>query len=328
MKLFFLYLRQQKSSIAVFFLFILIFAAVFYFYSIPVGAVVYPACICLVISAVIFVLRYMKTLKRRRFLEKIKTFDDAAAYELPGVDGMTERELCRIIDLLIEYEKELSASNDKKRSEIKDYYTMWVHQIKTPISSMRLKLEGKDTEEARSLMSDLLRIEHYVEMVLVFMRLDSDATDYVIKEVDLDELIRQTVKKFAGEFILRKISLEYEGTDLKVVSDEKWLSFVIEQLLSNALKYTPKGKITVSVSGETLTVSDTGIGVAAGDIPRIFEKGYTGMNGRADKSASGVGLYLCRRICVALGHKITASSEVGKGTSVSIDLSREPVGVE
>lgn len=328
MKTFFLYLKQLRTSIGIFFLFVLIFAVVFYFYSLPVGAVVYPAAICFVIGAVVFALQYLKTLKRHRFLERMQTFDDVAALENTNADGVTERELCRIIDLLLAYEKELSASNDKKRNEIKEYYTMWVHQIKTPISSMRLKLEGKDTEEARSLMSDLLRIEHYVEMVLVFMRLDSDTTDYVIKEVDLDAVIRHTVKKFAGEFILRKISLEYEGTNLKVVTDEKWLSFVIEQLLSNALKYTPKGKITVSVSGETLTVSDTGIGVASDDLPRIFEKGYTGMNGRADKSASGVGLYLCRRISDALGHKITASSEIGKGTAVSIDLSRDPVGVE
>ena len=328
MKTFFQYLRQLRIVIAIFLVFVLVFAAVFYFYSIPVGAVAYPALVCLVIGVVIFFLQYRKTVKKRRFFEKITSFDDVAAYDFPPTEGVTEKELCRIIDLLLEYEKELSASNDKKRTEIKEYYTMWVHQIKTPISSMRLKLEGKDTEEARSLMSDLLRIEHYVEMVLVFMRLDSDATDYVIKEVDLDEIIRHTVKKFAGEFILRKISLDYEGTSLKVVTDEKWLSFVIEQLLSNALKYTPKGKITVSVSGETLTVSDTGIGVAPEDLPRIFEKGYTGMNGRADKSASGIGLYLCRRICDALGHSITASSEVGKGTAVSIDLSRRSVGVE
>ena len=191
---------------------------------------------------------------------------------------------------------------------------------------MRLNLQNEDSPLSRKLSADLFRVEQYVEMVMMYLRLDSDTSDYVIKEYELDDIVRQAVKKFAGEFISRKLSLVYKPLDTVVVTDEKWLSFVIEQVLSNSLKYTLSGEITVSLKGDRiLCISDTGMGIAPEDIPRIFEKGYTGRNGRSDKKASGLGLYLCRRICGRLGHLITIESEPDRGTAVYIDLNREPV---
>ena len=113
------------------------------------------------------------------------------------------------------------------------------------------------------------------------------------------------------------------------MTDEKWLSFVIEQILSNALKYTREGSVTIYVrEPKTLCIEDTGIGIAKSDLPRVFEKGYTGYNGRTDKRASGLGLYLCRRICDSLGAKINISSEVRRGTLVSVDLEQYELGRE
>jgi len=213
--------------------------------------------------------------------------------------------------------------------EMIDYYTLWAHQIKTPIASMRLTLQNEDSPLARKLMAELFHIEQYVEMVLVFLRLDSKTTDYLFREYSLDEIIRQAVKKFAGEFIGRKLKLEYEPVDVKVVTDEKWLSFVIEQVLSNALKYTPSGKITISMEKDrVLCIRDTGMGIAPEDLPRIFEKGYTGYLGRQDKRASGIGLYLCKRICRNLGHGILAESVPGQGTAIRIDLSQRQTRYE
>lgn len=210
-----------------------------------------------------------------------------------------------------------------------DYYTIWAHQIKTPIASMRLTLQNEDTALSRQLTNELFRIEQYVEMVLAFLRLNSKSTDYVLKEYDLDGIIKQSVKKFAGEFISRKLSLNYESLHTVVLTDEKWLSFVIEQVLSNALKYTPSGSISITMEdGKRLCIRDTGIGIAAEDLPRIFEHGYTGYNGRMDKKASGIGLYLCKRICERLGHEIRAESEVDRGTCIILDLSREYLEVE
>ena len=164
---------------------------------------------------------------------------------------------------------------------------------------------------------------------MMFLRLDSDSTDYVIREYDLDAIVRQAVRKFAGEFIARKIQLVYEPVNTKVITDEKWLSFVVEQVLSNALKYTSAGSISIFLeTPKTLCIRDTGMGIAPEDLPRIFEKGYTGYHGRADKKASGIGLYLCRRICNNLGHKISAKSTPDKGTTIRVDLSQYKLNVE
>ena len=189
------------------------------------------------------------------------------------------------------------------------------------------ELKGRDTgvvlRPCRGCVEDaaeLGRIERYVEMALVYLRLDSESSDYVIRE--LDPFIRRSVKKFAGEFISKRLSLELEPSGASVVSDEKWLAFVVEQVLSNSLKYTREGSVRIYLAEpKTLCIRDTGIGIAPEDMPRIFDKGYTGLNGRADLRASGLGLYLCRRVCRKLGHGISAVSAPGEGTEIRIDLS-------
>ena len=194
---------------------------------------------------------------------------------------------------------------------------------------MRLTLQNEDTPLSRRLTAELGRVERYVEMVLAYLRLDADSTDYVLRECDLDPIVRGAVKKFAGEFIDRHLTLECPPTNIRVLTDEKWLSFVLEQLLSNALKYTPEGKISIHMEAPaTLCIADTGIGIAPEDLPRVFEQGYTGYNGRGDKRASGLGLYLCRRVCRNLGHTISAESELGRGTTIRLDLSRKRLNVE
>ncbi len=130
------------------------------------------------------------------------------------------------------------------------------------------------------------------------------------------------IRSFSSDFINKKLRLEYSETGRRVVTDEKWLAFVIEQVLSNAVKYTKAGSISIFADESgSLCIKDTGIGIAVEDLPRIFENGYTGFNGRADKKASGIGLYLCRRICDDLNHGISAESEIGEGTTIKIDMS-------
>ena len=210
-----------------------------------------------------------------------------------------------------------------------DYYTTWVHQIKTPISVMRMNLQGEDTEEHRELLAELFRVEQYVEMALNWMRLGSDSTDFLFREYALDGIIRQAIRKYAPQFIRRRIRLVYEPAEGKVLTDEKWLLFIIEQLLSNAVKYTQQGSVSIRVVPEkVLEIEDTGIGIAPEDVPRIFEKGFTGYNGRADKKSTGLGLYLCRLTAEKLSHKISVESQVGVGTKVSIDLHSDTLWVE
>ena len=184
-------------------------------------------------------------------------------------------------------------------------------------------MEEEDSKLSRRLASDLLHIEQYVEMVLTYLKMGADSTDYVFRKVYLDKLLRENIRKLRGDFIIKRLNLIYNPSDETVISDEKWLSFVIEQVLSNALKYTQEGSVTISMENpKTLCISDTGIGIAPEDIPRVFEKGYTGCNGRKDKHASGLGLYLCKQICNRLGHEITIVSELEKGTTVKINLNQ------
>ena len=176
-------------------------------------------------------------------------------------------------------------------------------------------------KEKKELQSELFKIEQYVEMVLCYLRLDENASDYVIRYCDLDSILRQAVRKYAPQFIRNKCRLTYEPVNCRVLTDEKWLLFIIEQVISNALKYTREGQVEIFVKPQqTLVIKDNGIGIAPEDLPRIFERGYTGYNGRADKKSTGIGLYLCRRIAERLGHRITAVSEAGKGTEIWIDL--------
>ena len=188
---------------------------------------------------------------------------------------------------------------------------------------MRLLLQ-QDGQENSELGQELFRIEQYVEMALGYVRLDSESTDLLLRRYPLDEVIRPAVRKFAPQFIHKRLTLRYEPGTQTALTDEKWLGFVIEQVLSNAVKYTPAGgTVTISCTdAPAIVISDTGIGVEPEDLPRVFEQGFTGYNGRADKKATGLGLYLCRRVCRRLGHTITMRSRVGEGTEITISLAR------
>lgn len=248
------------------------------------------------------------------------------------LDAPTSQESCDLQEMIRSLGQrcnELTTQLQSAKQESLDYYTTWVHQIKTPISVMQMILQSEDTPEHRELSAELFRIEQYVEMVLTYIRLGSDDHDFVFRECDLDTLIRQSIRKYASQFVRRKIRLIYEPVQLTVLTDEKWLSFILEQLLSNAVKYTLQGSVTITITPDKkLSVSDTGIGISPEDLPRIFEKGFTGYNGRADKKSTGLGLYLCRQTADKLGIGIVADSTPGEGSVFTLDLSTRRLEVE
>lgn len=297
-----------------------IYAAVFFLYRLPLGAAIYPTVLCSLLLLGVGLWRAKENRAKHRELTYLASLPDDLTERLQGYDGWLDGDYRAIIEALARLEAEERESYRIALDDRMDYYTTWAHQIKTPIASMRLALEKEDTALSRFFREELFRVEQYVEMVLTYQRLDSESTDYVFRECDVDTVIRGALRKFASQFIGRGIRLNYEPCTGRVVTDEKWLSFVLEQVLSNALKYTREGSITVSFREGILEVRDTGIGIAPEDLPRIFEKGYTGYNGRTDKKASGLGLYLCRRICDGLGHGITVQSQPGEGTAVHLDL--------
>ncbi len=215
----------------------------------------------------------------------------------------------------------------QKEKENSDFYTMWVHQIKTPIAALRILLQTSP-ENIYDMKGEVFKIEQYVDVILNYIRMDDMNQDLLLKHYSMDSLVKQAVKKFSTLFIQAKLSIKLEDLECLVLTDEKWLVFVIEQLLSNAIKYTKSGGIRIyanttmedDVKITKLSIEDTGIGIYPEDLPRIFERAFTGYNGRDDKKASGLGLYLCKTILQKLGHEIVITSEPKKGTCVEISF--------
>ena len=315
------YVRQYVYAGVWFAVNIGIFAYIFLLYDLETEAVLYAAGLCLLLMAMVlsvhFFLYREKHLKRQRCLRQIEVMDGG----LPEPETLAEADYQEMIRRLRHMYTDGLTTWQKERQEQMDYYTAWVHQIKTPNAVMRMALQAEDTKESRELQAELFRIEQYVEMVLNYLRLGSDDSDFIFQEYSLDEIIRQAVHKYAAQFVRRRIRLVYEPTEVRVLTDEKWLLFMIEQILSNAVKYTPQGTVRITVtSGQVLQIADTGIGIAPEDLPRVFEKGFTGYNGRAHQKSTGLGLYLCRMAADRLSHQITVESAVGEGTVFSIDL--------
>lgn len=270
-------------------LFLSVFSVTFYLYKLPLGAIWYPAALCAVLGGIYLVIKMGKEKKKHDGLKCLKDTPSALMKDFPKTDTVIDEDYMEVISALRQEHNRLQTDMTLKYQDMVDYYTIWAHQIKTPIASMRLTLQSEDSPISRQLTEELQRIEQYVEMVLAFLRLGSEYKDFVFKEQDLDCIVREAVKKFAGQFIRKKLRLSYKPLEAGVLTDEKWLSFVVEQVLSNAVKYTPAGGCVTIDTEEPLTlcIRDTGIGIEPEDIPRVFEKSYTGYNGRTDKKASG-----------------------------------------
>ena len=205
----------------------------------------------------------------------------------------------------------------EERNDLEEYFLLWIHQIKTPITVCNLIL-GKPDADYR-LKEQIFYIEDYTNMAMNYLKLKTRASDMDICEADLDSIISGVIKKYSIIFIEKKIKLNYKKTEAKVVSDTKWLSILLEQVISNALKYTKSGEITILYENKTnkLTVKDTGIGIPSSDIKKIFDRGYSGFNGRLNEKSSGLGLYMVGKIALLLGITIEVESEVNIGSEFS-----------
>lgn len=205
----------------------------------------------------------------------------------------------------------------EERNDLEEYFLLWIHQIKTPITVCNLIL-GKPDADYR-LKEQIFYIEDYTNMAMNYLKLKTRTSDMDICEADLDSIISGVIKKYSIIFIEKKIKLNYKKTEAKVVSDTKWLSILLEQVISNALKYTKSGEITILYDNKTnkLTVKDTGIGIPSSDIKKIFDRGYSGFNGRLNEKSSGLGLYMVGKIALLLGITIEVESEVNIGSEFS-----------
>lgn len=295
----------------------------FYLYNLPLEALIYTGSFCflaaLVASFSDFV-NYRESYRKLKFLEE-NILNDLDA--LPKSLDIRIDYYHKIIEKLYEELEKLTQENRQKNTDMVDYYSMWVHQIKTPIAAMNFLLDNEEVDQ-KILQQELFKIERYVEMVLTYIRLDSISSDYVITKINLDEVVKDSIKKYATIFINKKIKLNYVSHETMVISDKKWLSFAFEQILGNSVKYSSTGgEITIETYENKLVIEDNGIGIKEEDLPRIFEKGFTGFNGRYEKKSSGLGLYLCKKTLDKLGHHIEISSKVGEGTRIEITFPKE-----
>lgn len=369
------FLKERRREICFSAVFAGIFAAVSYLYDIRRDAVEYA----FLLSAVWLLLSgaadYLKYVRKHRSLTESEKNLASGVDGVPEADTLLEKDYQRILLRLYEMKIETESTGRIVRQEMMDYYGMWVHQIKTPISAMHVliqTLEGMqaaayDSGEFEDILNldgaghyikgmklELFKIEQYVEMALTYLRMEEMSSDLSFKLCSLDLMIRQAVRKYSQMFILKKIKLEYMPVETNVLTDEKWLVFVLEQILSNALKYTKnngeRGRVSIYMEDgvfvkqesnpeinnpETnngnrsektescLVIEDNGIGISPEDLPRVFEKGFTGYNGRTDKKSTGIGLYLCKSVMDKLRHQIWIESEIGKGTRVYLSLTRK-----
>ena len=347
MKLFLDYLNKIKFHILLMIFPTIFTGIIFFLYQLSPEPVLYVALLWLLAGLTACMTGFSNYRKKLQQLTLIATAPDINLSRMDTPSDQIESLQQDIMHRLNQMRMNVETAGQKSLEEMTDYYTMWAHQIKTPIFALRLLLQENPTVNKEAL-TELFKIEQYVEMVLGYLRTEDMSSDLKLSRCALDSIIREQIHKYAGIFISKKLSLTYEGISKNVLTDEKWLGFVIGQILSNALKYTRTGGIEIWLEDErgnrvsenpnlkqntapgicntapaTLVIADSGIGIQPEDLPRIFEKGYTGVNGRESNRATGIGLYLCNKIMNCLGHRIYAVSEEGKGTKVFLEFSQE-----
>ena len=325
------FLKEKRVAVALCLTTIFLFLAVGGLYHIEnFSKLLYAALLTLVLWGAVGIWRGIVYVERCRKLEATEKHYEQSGELLTeglgeGSDTFKE-ELLNLLEAVGAAQQAERGVWEAKAADRNDYYLMWTHQIKTPIAAMNLLLENCEERDKNlfHMREELFKIEQYVEMVLTFQRLESLSSDLVLKEYDLYEILKQTVRNFSILFINKGLSLELQEMQIKVLTDEKWFCFCIGQLISNSIKYTKQGCISIRAEEEkesvVLCVEDTGIGIRPEDLPRIFERGFTGYNGRMEGRSTGIGLYLCRCIFVHLGIEVRTESEVGAGTKIFLRI--------
>ena len=324
------FIKAERSLMILYMLNVMVFSLVYILGRLPLYFLLFAIELSLFLGSCFFAFQFSRYYKRFRLLERLDKDPIHALKQLAASQDPSEAFLrLKIVDLIKEIQQ-IERNNVQRSNSQMDYFTLWLHQIKTPISAISLLMQRDSQMNYRHQMEqELLRIENYTHMALNYVRIEQSGTDLDFADVSLDRVIKETVKKFSILFIYNHIQLDYQETAAIILSDEKWLRVLVEQILSSSLKYTPEGgtiKIYMSPTQEQqLIIEDTGIGIRSEDLPRIFERGYSGFNGRIHEKSTGLGLFLSQEIAKCLGHDLRIESTLGKGTKVTIDLAREPL---
>ena len=231
-----------------------------------------------------------------------------------------------MLEYLYEIDKSMHEYVNKYKSNSKEfieYIELWCHEIKTPISTIKLIIENNHNEITNSIEEEINKIETYIEQVLYFSRSGNVEKDYIIKNTNLKEVINKVIKKNRKTLISKKIKVEINEL-YNTNTDAKWIEFIINQIISNSIKYSKDKESFIKIYSKNnknnviLYIEDNGIGINSSEIGRVFDKGFTGSNGRKKYNSTGIGLYLCKKLCNKLGHNIEISSKENSKTIVTI----------
>ncbi|ASN82445.1 sensor histidine kinase [Deinococcus ficus] len=299
--------------------------------GLPAGFMLYAALLSLAMLVVFQGVLFLRWRRQAAWLAALSMDDPAhlAAYRAQYPLDLAGVTLARFAATY----RDAAGAQVAREKEREAYFSLWLHQIKTPLSAMALLLDPAPEEELAltDLRRERLRIEQYVHLALAFLKFERPGADLDIRPVDVDDVIRRALRRQRTLFIGSRTTLKYTPTGLSVISDAAWLDIVIEQVLSNALKYAAGGTIWIHVHPDqptTLVIADNGPGIRAEDLPRLFERGYAGLAGQGRGGSSGLGLPLSRQICERLGHHLRLESVPGQGTQALLDLGERGAQVQ
>lgn len=326
-KLFLLSVRQQ---ILVFLGMAFTFAGIFVLGSLPLTLYFYSMELTLFFFLVYLIVQYFLYSKRHKTIMQVGAAQSTRIEDVAAGTDPADKVYLKKIGQLQQDIRNLTNEHAERQADQLDYFTLWLHQIKTPLSAISLLNQSSNSAESKNISQEILRLEDYTHMALNYVKLEETGSEMDLSDVDLDTVIKKAVKKYSILFIYKGIKLDYQPLGIKVLSDGQWMQTILEQLLSNSLKYTASGTISIYMDSEkeqTLIIEDTGAGIRPEDLPKIFNKGYSGLNGRLHEKSTGLGLFLSRKICKRLGHDLTIESELSKGTRVSINLARQQLAL-
>ncbi len=323
------YLWEKRASA-----FLVMGACAFFFvvtelYHAPMELAIYTSMMLVSGASVAFFVglyRFCATYKDLHVLLRQST---ASLQQMPAPRGLLDKEWQQLVYAVDAVRRSTVERSEAAVRDAQEYYTLWAHQIKTPLAAMQLLAQENETDTKDLFLSELFQTQQYVDMVMNYQRMASITRDLCVCKVDVDAVVNSAVGRVRPMLLGRPdIMLDVQATGLCVVSDTKWLGVVVEQLLTNAVKYTRHGFVRIYACDDTLVVEDSGIGIAPDELPRVFDRGYTGLNGRSQRHSSGLGLYLCRQITHKLGHGLWLESEQGKGTRVFLSFPKVAMMLE
>lgn len=317
------FILMLPQFLLIFFL-LVIFGLLFFLSRTPLALYWYGVQLSLfflLISIVFQWLRYSRKIQRAESFHKLGLEVDKSKLDRADIaEKIYQKQYRKLTEEYLDYKQR----ETEKNKEQMEYFSLWLHQIKTPIAAISLLVQqNKEVSGQKQMEQELLRLDDYTHMALNYLKLEDIGKELDLEWVSIDEIIKETLKKYSILFIYNKIQLIYKPLEKNFLTDRQWLQVLVEQILSNSLKYTKTGKISIFLeNGHTLVIEDTGAGIRQEDLPKIFEKGYTGLNGRLHEKSTGLGLFLSKKICNRLGHGLHIESELGSGTKVYIDFKR------